>query len=103
VYRTSRKGIPSTDSGIGIAPEQADRVFDAFFTTKPAGHRDGTVDQSKDYRVAWRPSLGKRQFWTGRHLSVLVAQPGDGILNFSRRANDSFRTTAIRLTTMAIC
>jgi signal transduction histidine kinase len=26
-----------SDSGIGIASDQADRIFDAFFTTKPRG------------------------------------------------------------------
>jgi signal transduction histidine kinase len=25
------------DSGVGIPPEQAERIFEAFFTTKPRG------------------------------------------------------------------
>jgi PAS domain S-box-containing protein len=29
--------ISVNDSGIGIAPDRADRIFDAFFTTKPQG------------------------------------------------------------------
>jgi signal transduction histidine kinase len=29
--------ITVTDSGAGLDPEQVDRVFDAFFTTKPEG------------------------------------------------------------------
>jgi hypothetical protein len=40
---------------------------------------------------------GKRQFWTGRHLSVLVAQPADGILNFSRAELTTVSNVAARL------
>ena len=29
--------ISIQDSGTGIAPEQAERIFDAFYTTKPKG------------------------------------------------------------------
>ena len=29
--------ISVQDTGIGIAPEQAERMFDAFYTTKPNG------------------------------------------------------------------
>lgn len=29
--------VSVSDSGIGIAPDQADRIFDSFFTTKPQG------------------------------------------------------------------
>jgi signal transduction histidine kinase len=29
--------ISISDTGIGLPPEQADKVFDAFFTTKPQG------------------------------------------------------------------
>jgi signal transduction histidine kinase len=29
--------ISVNDSGIGIAPDRVDRIFDAFFTTKPQG------------------------------------------------------------------
>jgi signal transduction histidine kinase len=29
--------VAVADSGVGIDPEHADRLFDAFFTTKPSG------------------------------------------------------------------
>ena len=40
VGRDERVRITVMDDGPGVAPEHVDRVFDAFFTTKPAG--DGT-------------------------------------------------------------
>jgi signal transduction histidine kinase len=41
--RSERRQAPTTvavevrDSGIGVDPQRADRLFDAFFTTKPQG------------------------------------------------------------------
>jgi signal transduction histidine kinase len=41
--RSERRQAPATvavsvrDSGIGLNPQKADRLFDAFFTTKPQG------------------------------------------------------------------
>jgi len=40
--RTQRHGadhvtVAVQDTGVGIAPEDVDRLFDAFFTTKPSG------------------------------------------------------------------
>ena len=38
------------DSGKGIDSRFMPRLFDAFFTTKPAGNGDGTRDRSLNYR-----------------------------------------------------
>ena len=34
---THRVLVTVTDSGVGISAENADRLFNAFFTTKPSG------------------------------------------------------------------
>src|SRR5262249_30881051 len=44
------------DSGPGIDPNDMDRIFDAFFTTKP--HGVGSFHMSVDHRLARRPALG---------------------------------------------
>ena len=46
------------DSGEGLDSANIDRVFDAFFTTKPDGDGNGTGNQPDYYRVAWRTPLG---------------------------------------------
>jgi sensor histidine kinase regulating citrate/malate metabolism len=50
------------DSGIGITPENADRLFSAFFTTKPDGMGDRTVDLPFDHRSARRTDMGVSQY-----------------------------------------
>jgi hypothetical protein len=37
-------------------------------------HRYGTVHQSADHRVTWRPFVGEPRRRTGRHLSVHTAR-----------------------------
>ena len=37
--------VSVSDIGVGLPPQQADQIFNAFFTTKPSRHRHGTSDQ----------------------------------------------------------
>ena len=43
--------IQVQDSGPGIDPGQADRIFEPFFTDQARGYRNGIVDQPFHYRV----------------------------------------------------
>src|SRR2546422_7330473 len=45
--------ISVIDSGIGIAPDRADRIFEAFFTTKPQRSEERRV--GKECRSRWSP------------------------------------------------
>ena len=76
--------ISVSDSGVGFPLDQAERIFEAFFTTKPQGTGMGLFHQSADHRIARRPIVGERQPRTGRDLSVHVAQRGDGGLAAGR-------------------
>jgi len=71
--------ISVSDSGIGIPAEQADQIFDAFFTTKPQGTGMGLV---WDWRLA-RPlaklmgaASGEIQF--GSRCDLLLYATGRG-------------------------
>ena len=46
------------DSGIGLDAESADRLFSAFFTTKPQRDGNGAVDQPLDYHGPRRQTVG---------------------------------------------
>ena len=59
------------DSGMGLSPEQMDRIFDAFYSTKVDGG-NGTVYQPVD-RGAHEAACGPSQWWTWRCLSVHAA------------------------------
>ena len=49
------------DSGPGLHPESVDRLFDAFYTTKPRRHGHGTLDLPFDRRSARRKVVGDSQ------------------------------------------
>jgi len=57
--------ISVSDTGVGLPPQQADQIFNAFFTTK--GHGTGMGLRIKPYhrRVTWRSLVGVREFPAG--------------------------------------
>ena len=60
------------DVGIGLDPQQAERIFDSFYTTKPKGWA-GPVDQPIDYRGAWRAVVGRTKHRIWHHVSIYAA------------------------------
>jgi signal transduction histidine kinase len=46
--------VSVSDTGVGLPPQQADQIFNAFFTTK----RHGPADKRNHCRIAWRPPVG---------------------------------------------
>ena len=77
------------DTGTGIAPEAAERLFEAFYTTKAKRHRIGLVDQPLDRRGARRPAVGlaDQPAWNG--VSDDVA--GRPVIAGTRRRGDRQR------------
>ncbi len=47
------------DAGIGLKAEEMERLFEAFYTTKPPRHGYGFGHLSLDYRGPWRPFAGR--------------------------------------------
>jgi Histidine kinase-, DNA gyrase B-, and HSP90-like ATPase len=86
VIRSGRPGrdhvtIAVQDSGVGIEPDDLDRLFNPFFSTKPGGMGMGIIDQPFDRRGAWRPVVGDPQRVARRvlpHLSTGRRSPVPG-------------------------
>ena len=64
------------DTGLGIEAEHADRLFAPFFTTKPAGDRNGIADLPIDHRGARRPALGREEPAAWRRVPFRLACHG---------------------------
>ena len=69
--------ISVRDSGKGLPVDKAERIFDAFFTTKPQGTGMGLSISRRIIEFAWRPFVGEPNRRTGRPLSVHTTRPGD--------------------------
>ena len=61
------------DLGPGFAPAALERVFEAFYTTKPEGMGHGPIDLPLDHRSARRPIMGEREPAPRRQLSIRPA------------------------------
>ena len=78
------------NSGPGIDPDYLERVFQAFYTTKPSGgSRNGTVDLPINHRCSSGPAVGRHGRIRRSRVSVLLA--------WRRQATHNFRHPA-RLT-----
>ncbi len=76
--------ISVNDLGIGLPGEEPERIFEAFFTTKPQGTGMGLSISRRIIEFAWRPFVGEPQHRTGCDLSVHAPQRGDGLLTSGR-------------------
>ena len=52
--------VSVSDTGVGLPPQQADQIFNAFFTTKTHGTGMGLRDQPLHRGIAWWPLVGCR-------------------------------------------
>ncbi len=81
--------IAVSDLGVGLPVEQAERIFDAFFTTKPQGAGMGLSISRRIIEFAWRPLVGEPQSRTGRRLSFHAADRGEIGASRATRAKPS--------------
>ena len=62
--------VSVTDCGVGISAENADRLFNAFFTTKSSGMGMGLLDLPFNHGRPWWPDLGHGKRTPRCHVSV---------------------------------
>jgi hypothetical protein len=70
---TQQVRISVTDRGVGISAENADQLFNPFFTTKSSGMGTGALDLSFDHGSPRWPAVGHGKRTPGRHVSVHLA------------------------------
>ncbi len=61
--------VSVSDTGVGLPPQQAEQIFDAFLYHKTSRHRHGTSHQPIYRGIAWRAPVGCRQLFPRRKLS----------------------------------
>ena len=69
------------DSGPGIAPEDRERIFESFYTTKSGGAGNRPVDMPLHHRCPRRKTVGGRPSAARRSFQIHAASPP---LNSSR-------------------
>ncbi|MGH7628275.1 MAG: hypothetical protein ACREOF_02615 [Gemmatimonadales bacterium] len=62
------------DCGVGFSPEDGERLFEAFYTTKAQGEGDRPLRQPLDHRAAPRASVGHPQRGAGCHIRRLIVE-----------------------------
>ena len=62
--------VSVTDCGVGISAENADRLFNAFFTTKSSGMGMGLLDLPFDHGSPRGPAVGHGKRTPRCHVSV---------------------------------
>ena len=68
--------VAVSDTGPGLPQANPERIFEAFYTTKPERLGDGIVDLPLDRRSAWRAALGNTERTSRRCLLHDAADRG---------------------------
>ena len=74
LHDTSVSLLPALeDTGVGVAPEQLDQMFTAFYTTKAQGDGPGAVAQPFDHRGARGAAVGRSEQRLRRDVSIYAS------------------------------
>ena len=83
--------IAVSDTGVGLPPEKAKHIFDAFFTTKPQGSGMGlaisrSIVESHGGHIWATPNDGRGAAF---HFTLPVAAEGVQVATVGAHSNDS--------------